>query len=127
MNLNNIVSRSIGAVNPIITVSIQRSCGPVTNPDGTRSPGFEPPVKMRAQVQSLVYNDLSQIEGLNIQGTKKAVYLSGNWNGVVREDNKGGDLITFPDGSIWLCVQVLEDLGDKEGWVKIAITRQNGS
>jgi hypothetical protein len=44
-------------------------------------------------------------------------------DGLVRVINKGGDLITLPDGSIWLVAQVLEQFPD---WVSAAITLQDG-
>jgi hypothetical protein len=37
---------------------------------------------------------------------------------------KGGDLITLPDGTLWLTVQVLEDFSVTSGWVKVAATLQ---
>jgi hypothetical protein len=124
MNLHRIASRAVGRVNPMLTVSIASSSGYTTNPDGTRGPGYAAPVTMQAQVQSLTSNDLSQLDGLNLQGEKRAIYLNGNWNGTVRPDGKGGDIITLPDGTTWLAVQPLENWGGPEGWVKLCITRQ---
>jgi hypothetical protein len=45
----------------------------------------------------------------------------------VRVTNQGGDLITFPDGSVWLVVMILEAFSQTAGWTKAAITLQNGS
>jgi hypothetical protein len=75
-----------------------------------------------AQIQSLTFRDLQQIDGLNLQGNRNGIYFYGQIDGIVRPDNKGGDLITFPDGSIWLVAMVLEDWPD---WCKVAATRQN--
>lgn len=75
-----------------------------------------------AQIQSLTFRDLQQIDGLNLQGNRNGIYFYGQIDGIVRPDNKGGDLITFPDGSIWLVAIVLEDWPD---WCKVAATRQN--
>lgn len=127
MNLSDLVAGYVGTVNPNITVQIRKSTGYTTNPDGSRVPGYAPPVSIRAQMQSLQYNDLVQIDGLNIQGERRALYLDGNWEGVVRPDGVGGDLITLPDGTIWLVVLVLENWAMVDGWVKVAVTRQNNS
>ena len=79
---------------------------------------------LQAQVQALTFRDIVQIEGLNLQGTRRAIYLSGRVDGLVRSLNKGGDLITLPDGSVWLVAMVLEQWPD---WVKCAATLQNTS
>ena len=125
MNLHNLVAGAVSAINPAITASIQRSTGYVTAADGTRTPSYAAAVSVQAQVQALEYNDMVQLSGLNIQGEKRAMYLNGNWEGVSRPDRRGGDLITLPDGSVWLVVQVLENWASQDGWVKVAVTRQN--
>jgi hypothetical protein len=127
MNLHAIVVGAISAINPIMTVSIQRSTGYTTGPDGDRIPTYAAPVSAQAQIQSLQYNDMVQIDGLNIQGERRAIYLNGNWEGLVRSDQKGGDLVTLPDGTVWLVALVLENWADRDGWVKICVTRQNGA
>lgn len=68
-------------------------------------------------------DEMHQVEMLNIQGVKRAIYLSGRINGIIRTDNKGGDLITAADGKRWLVVLVLEYWPD---WCKVAVTLQNG-
>ena len=127
MNLHALVTNVISTINPIVTVSIQRSTGYTTSSDGSRVPFYAAPVAAQAQIQALQYNDIVQIDGLNIQGERRAIYLNGNWEGVIRADQKGGDLITFPDGSVWIVAFVFENWADRDGWVKIAVTRQNGS
>ncbi len=90
-------------------------------------PAYAAPVSVQVQMQSLTYQDLQQLDGVNIQGERRAMYLNGDWNGLVREDQKGGDLITLPNGTIWLVAQVLENWCDLNGWVKLCVTRQNNS
>ena len=52
-----------------------------------------------AQIQPMTKSDLMQIEGLNLNGDKKAIYLNGAIDGVVRVRLKGGDLYsTFRTG-----------------------------
>lgn len=124
MNLHAIVGPMVGKVNPPLTAYIMRSNGYTTGPDGTRVPSYCDPVPVVCQVQSMQYNDLVQVEGLNIQGTKRKLYMNGHWDGLVRSDKKGGDLLKMPDGTTWLVVLVLEHWPD---WSSIAITLQNGS
>jgi hypothetical protein len=123
VNLHAIVSGAVGSVNPLVNISIQRSNGSTTNVDGTRVPSYAAAVTVQAQVQPLSAGDLQQIEGLNIQGEKRAVYINGRTDGLIRQDQKGGDLITF-NSQIWLNVHVLEYWPD---WCKFIITRQDGS
>jgi hypothetical protein len=127
MNLHSIVSGPISAVNPSMLVSVQVSTGSAKSSDGTRTPTYAPAVTVRAQVQPVTFRDIQQLEGLNLQGVRKAIYLNGEIDGLVRVTNQGGDLITFPDGSVWLVVMILEAFSQTAGWTKAAITLQNGS
>jgi hypothetical protein len=130
MNLHGIVSGIISAVNPMTPATLQISTGSTTNAGGVRTPTYGYPQQVSAQIQALTADDLRQLDGLNIQGTKRGIYLMGKLDGLVRVDGKGGDLITFPDGTVWpfgttwLTVQVLEQWPD---WCKVAATLQNGS
>lgn len=121
MNLHGIAAPILGVVNPLVSVTIQASGGYTTQPDGTQVPVMSEPLAALAQIQALTYADLQKIDGLNIQGERRAIYLAGQWHGVVRADQSGGDLITLPDGTIWLAVLVLESWPD---WTKLAVTRQ---
>lgn len=127
MNLHSIASRYVGAVNPSLKCFFQRSSGYTISGDGTRVPTYAVAVEMQAQVQALQYKDLMQLDGLNINGEKRAMYVSGNWTGVDRPDQKGGDLITLEDGTVWLTALVLENWYAMDGWVKLAVVKQNGS
>jgi hypothetical protein len=80
-----------------------------------------------AQVQPMTKSDLMQIEGLNLNGDKKAIYLNGAIDGVVRVKLKGGDLIDTPDGQTWLIVQDLEAFNATAGWTKAVMVLQDGS
>lgn len=127
MNLHAIVSGAVAAVNPFVTATIQRSTGYTTAPGGRRTPTYAAPVTVQVQVQALQYNDIQQVDGLNIEGERRAMYINGDWEGLLRDDRKGGDLITLPDGTVWLVALVLENWAGTDGWVKVAVTRQNGS
>ena len=130
MNLHGIVGPCVAAVNPWVTVMIQASAGYTTAADGKRTPLYAPAVPVLAQMQSLQFRDLVQLDGLNLQGERRALYLNGNWQGVLRPEVKGGDLVTLPrgpddpQGSLWLVALVLENWWLTDGWCKCAITRQ---
>lgn len=129
MNLHGIVRGAITTVNPDVSASVQKSGGSTTLPDGSRVPIYPTPIPVTVQVQALTYNDLVHLDGLGIQGVRRAVYLYGSVMGVVRVDQKGGDKLIFPagtlpEGNVWLAAHVLEQWPD---WCKIAITLQDGS
>jgi len=122
MNLHGIAGPIVAAVNPMIQGTLLSSTGYTTSADGTQVPTYAAPVTGPMQVQALTYKDLQQIDGLNIQGEARAIYLYGDWNGVVRPDSKGGDLIAF-NGQQWLVKQTLEQWGN---WCKVVAVRQMG-
>lgn len=124
MNLAAIVGPVVGAVNPRVPLTLQTSTGWTTEPDGSRVPSYAAPVTVTGQVQALTYRDLQQVEGLNLNGTRRAIYLFGEVDATVRVSQKGGDLITDAAGNVWLTALVLEQW---PGWCKVAATLQNGS
>lgn len=121
MNLHSIVRSAISSVNPDISVQVTFSTGYTTTPAGKRAPSYSSPVAMTAQVQALTSTDLRKLDGLNIQGSMRTIYLSGSLTGVSRLQQKGGDLVTLPDGTIYLTTMVIEQWPD---WVKVAVTQQ---
>ncbi len=123
MNLQAITVGAIAAVNPQVDCWLQRSAGYQEGDDGVQIPVYGAPVVMPCQIQSLTYDELRLLDGLNIQGVRRAIYLQGYWAGVVRPDRRGGDLVVFPDNTAWLCVHALETWAD---WSKIAVTQQMG-
>lgn len=58
-------------------------------------------------MQELSSTDLRQVDAINIQGILKSAYLNGNFNGVNRPDQKGGDILIV-NGQQWLVVKVPE-------------------
>ena len=130
MNLHAIAGPIVAAVNPSLPVTLLVSTGSTIVPGGTRVPTYAAPVTVQAQVQALTFRDITQVSGLNLQGTRRAIYLLGDVEGLVRSQGKGGDKITFPDGSVWLVAMVLEAwgaTGSSDTWVKVAATLQDGS
>ncbi len=115
------VRGAISVVNPEIPVELRASTGYTIDSEGQRLPAFADPVTIMCQVQALTFRDIQMLDGLNLQGERRAVYCEGRISGLVRQDNKGGDLLTFPDGTVWLVAMVLEAWPD---WVKVAVTQQ---
>lgn len=122
MNVRGLANSVTQVVNPNETVSVLRSTGYTTGAGARQAPSYAAPVTGIAQVQALDGDDLKQIEGLNIQGTLKAIYLRGALAGVVRPDQTGGDIIKRKnDAETWLVVKILEAWPD---WVKAVIVLQ---
>ncbi len=197
MNLHGIASGYVGAVNPLIPISLRMSIGNIVDPEtfvpapGYATPGsltgsiaadiltvtavasgqllerqtisgagllgstqifeqltgdpggigtyrldqvYESPIGsmpltadlvLMAQVQPITWRDLQQMEGINLGGTRRKIYINGTTDGIARSLKKGGDLVTIAGGvnaGVWLVAQVLEQFPD---WVSAAITLQN--
>lgn len=130
MDLRGIANQISNIVNPNIIVMWQASNGFTLGAAGKQLPSYLAGVTGPAQVQALDNSDLKKIEGLNIQGSLRALYMRGNLAGVIRPDSKGGDLIVIgPQNGApallqgtWLTSKVLESWPD---WTKIVIIKQN--
>jgi hypothetical protein len=125
VNLHAIVSGAIGVVNPFITATLKRSTGYTTSADGTQTPTYLTLTGL-IQVQAMSGTDLKRENFLNIQGTQRNVYIKGNWTGVIRTDQKGGDVMSFgetPKCPVrdWKVLQVLETWPQ---WSKVVVVMQ---
>ena len=120
MDLRGLANGVSSTVNPNKTVTVRRSTGYTIGAGRKQVPGYADPVTGPGQIQALDANDIKQIDGLNIQGTVRAIYLRGVLAGVVRPDGTGGDLVEV-DGQTWLVVKVLEGWPT---WTKAAIVLQ---
>lgn len=126
MNLHGLVTGAIGTVNPFVLATWQQSTGYTVNANFQQVPTYTSST-IAVQVQALTNKDLRQIDGLNLNGTVRAIYANGSIQGTVRPNIQGGDLITLSDGpnvGTWLVNQVLETWPD---WCKVVATLQNGS
>lgn len=129
LNLHAIVRGPINAVNPDTAATWRVSAGSTTDAAGHRAPLFTDSA-VSVQLQALTARDLQHPDFQNVQGVKRAVYMFGNAQGVVRPDAKGGDLLLFPQvqgGAVqtWLVVAVLETWSpDAAGWCKLGVTLQ---
>lgn len=125
VDVNAIANFAIQEVNPDVGAELWKNGAAVTLPSGKRDPVFKK-VPIVVQVQALSYSDLQQLDGLNIQGVRRAIYCSTQVMSVVRVQQVGGDLLVFPagvfpEGTTWLAVHVLERWPT---WCKVALTLQ---
>ena len=126
MNLHHIVRGAINAINPDITVGLQRSNGYTVDTDGSQIPAYITSSGL-GQVQALGPADLKHVANANIQSVDRKVYLYGNWMGVVRADQRGGDILSFPQVpgapvQQWKVVTVFETWPD---WCAVGVVLQN--
>lgn len=122
MDLRGIVNGATRAVNPNIIVTVKRSTGSTVGAGYRQVPSYAAPVSGPAQIQALKYSELKQLDGLNIQGVVKAIYLRGELAGVVRPTGVGGDIVTFGEQD-WLVVTIFENWPT---WTKAGIQLQGG-
>lgn len=120
MNLRGIANAATQLINPNITVTVKRSTGFTVGAGGRQVPEYAAPIAGPAQLQALDNDDLKQLDGLNIQGSIRAIYLYGTVAGVLRPNQTGGDVITI-GAETWLVTKVLETWPD---WTKAAIVLQ---
>lgn len=125
MNLHGMVRGAISTVNPDQLITLKRSIGYETDKAGKQIPKYET-LQGMAQIQAMSSTDLRHTDNLNIQGIMRAVYLHGNWCGVVRADQKGGDILYFGQTpsereQAWKVVSIVETWAD---WSKVVVCLQ---
>lgn len=134
MNLHSIVFPVISAINPMTPLTIRVSTGYTVDAEGRQVPAYTP-VTALGQVQALSFRDIQMLAGLTLNGTRRAIYITGNFDSTDRVSAKGGDLIVFDDtpnipspirGTVWLVAMQLE-AWDEPNWCKVAVTLQNES
>lgn len=133
MDLRGIANAASNAVNPNIIVSVLASTGSTISSTTARQvPSYAAPVTGPAQLQALDGSELRQLDGMNLQGVLRSIYLRGLLAGVIRADSKGGDLVTIaaqlnvPSAFVgtWLVVKVFESW---PLWTKAALNYQGPS
>jgi len=109
MNLHEIASTAISAINPSISAVLKKSDGYTIDANGTQQPTYiDYNVKIRSHATS--ESDLRHIESLNLSGILRRVYISGQLHNINRLESSGGDLLIF-DEKTWLIVHIIEQWG----------------
>ena len=126
MNLHGIARAAVSRVNPEISATLLKSTGYTTADDGARAPSYSQ-TTIKAQVQGVSGKDLVFLNNLGFQGVFRLVFVSGQFNGIIRADGKGGDILKFPDatgGTVrdWRAVQVKETWPD---WSSVFVQMQS--
>ena len=120
INVRGLANGVTSNVNANVCVSILRSNGYTIGAGRKQIPNYEIVVTGNAQIQALDGADLQKMQGLNMQGVYRAIYLCGNLHGVIRKTGDGGDLIYY-NGQTWLISKVLETW---DTWTKAVICLQ---
>lgn len=119
MNLRGMANRATSTINPNVPGVFQVNTGFTTLPGGKRVPSYNS-VDVIVQLQELSSTDLRQVDSVNIQGILRSAYLNGNFNGVNRPEQKGGDILMIGEEK-WLVVKVPELWPD---WCRVIINLQ---
>lgn len=122
MNLRGIANRATSTINPNVPGVFQVNTGFTTLPGGKRVPSYNS-VDVIVQLQELSSTDLRQVDSVNIQGILRSAYLNGNFNGVNRPEQKGGDILMI-GAEKWLVVKVPEIWHD---WCRVIINLQRST
>ena len=123
MNLHSIVRGAICAVNPDVTVIIRRSNGFIEDEAGQQIPQYLPTVSVTAQIQPINSEERRSVERLNQSRIYRNAYLDGDWTGLKRSTEQGGDLVYW-DGYEWWIDDVPEAWDPTAGWTCIRIVQQ---
>ncbi|WP_086126172.1 hypothetical protein [Salmonella enterica] len=120
MNLHGIVSGAVRRVNPYTDALVYRSRGSTQQADYSRVPEYEDPVSVRVQKQAVTQAGLRHLDNLNQQGVFATLYTDGNWCGLNRTRQQGGDKFVIGDET-WLVVEVPEIWPD---WTRVIVCLQ---
>jgi len=125
MNLRGLINGFTGITNPNRQINWVQSTGYTTNAAGKRTPTVQT-LTVQAQIQALSTSDLKHVDGLNIQGVMRSVYIYGQAAGVIRANQIGGDILVFSESKggtprNWLITQVMENYPD---WCRVIVTLQ---
>ena len=112
--------------NPNLTILWGQNQGYTVDNTGHRTPTITQ-VPIQAQVQGISASDMKHVDALNITGVVRSVHMFGNVQGVVRADQKGGDILQFPEVPNspvrnWMVFQVMETFAT---WTRVLVLLQN--
>lgn len=117
LNLHALVRPLITAVNPDQTVVVLQSAG-FEIADYAQRPVWKAAVAAQAQPQPVPDKALQFLVQQRQNSLWQDFYLEGEWNGLRRAKEQGGDLLYW-DGFEWQVDQVLERWSPTVGWTKV--------
>ena len=123
LNLHKLVRSAVTSVNPDQCVVVLRSAGQTISESFLQEPLYFPAVSTMAQPQPVPDSALQFLVQERQNTVWHDFYLDGDWNALLREAEKGGDLLYW-DGAEWLVEQVVERWNPTAGWTKVRCTRQ---
>ncbi len=107
MNLRQIANNAITSINPNIPAILKKYAGEAIGPGRKPVPSYLPDQNVTIQLQPISRGDMQHVDGLNIQGLAKVIYVNGNYFSVQRELEQGGDIFVI-NGEQWLVVEPIE-------------------
>lgn len=119
-NLHDLAFGVISAIHDGTPIIIQLSTGYVTV-NGVQTPTYET-VTAFADEQPITTGDIRHMDALNIQGVRRAFYITGHVHAIERINSRGGDIVVTPNNDQWLVHEVSEQWPT---WVKVLTTLQN--
>jgi hypothetical protein len=120
LNLHKIANSAIRRVNPNISAVLKKYAGETIGPGRTPQPSYLPDQGVIIQLQPLSKGELQHVDGLNVQGLVKSIYVNGNYFSVQREKEQGGDIFLI-NGETWLVVEPIELWPD---WCRLLVNLQ---
>lgn len=127
IDLRGIANSAIQSINPNITIRVQAPDGFTTDEFYNQVPKYVEQV-MQGNVQAMSNDDLKQIDSLNLEGTIRAVYLYGNYSGIMRVGQNPSTRMFFTTNESgfvkereWNVFKMLEAW---QGWCKVAVVLQ---
>ena len=124
MNLHSIVRHAINSINPDQPITVKVFSG-VDN-TGTYAVLTYTETTAIAQVQPMSSEDIQFINNFNSSSIYKAMYILGDWSGLNRVTENGGDLIIW-DNKVWYVSSVPEGWNATAGWTKVLVVAQTDS
>lgn len=128
LNLHGIVRGCIPPLHPDENVLLIQNVGK-SNVRGVVTAAFADAVQVIAQIQSMGTDDLRAMQEVSRTEIQRKCWLYAATptgkipNAIVRQLERGGDMIRRADGSWWLVAGLMEDFSNS-GWVSVRIVRQ---
>lgn len=128
INLRGIANSAIQSINPNLAITIGVPGGYAIDPDTLLQVPSYTEYQAMGNVQALSSDDLNQIAGLNQEGTLRAVYLYGNWGGVLRPEQLPNTVLKFATNQSGIVAErewnVFKMLEEWQTWCKVAVVLQ---